>query len=178
MNLFLFIFWKYNFFFIKGEAKFKHHDDAIQAVARVGHGRVLVSDGKVINVERNTAGGFVRGHVSIETDGRILIIDFQNENLVARFDNGEIIATVPDLITLVEQESAEPLATEIIKYGYRVSVLVLPPPESLTTPHALEYVGLKAFGYEFPDYEYKPTHVPIQSVWDVFYKKSDGDVCH
>jgi DUF917 family protein len=125
----------------------------------------------VVNVERNTAGGFVRGHVSIETEGRILTIDFQNENLVARFDNGEIVASVPDLITLVEQDSAEPLATEIFKYGYRVSVLVLPAPEQLTTPQALQYLGLKAFGYDFPHYEYKPTHVPIKSVWDVFYKK-------
>ncbi len=161
----------------KGEAKFNHRDNAISAVAHVGHGRVLVSDGKVVNVERNTVGGFARGHVSIETAGRLLVIDFQNENLVARFDDGEIVASVPDLITIVEQDSAEPLATEIVKYGYRVSVLVLPAPEPLTTPEALQCVGLKSFGYEFPHYEYISTHVPIKSVWDVFYKK-DGDVKH
>lgn len=141
----------------------------------MGHGLVLISDGKVVNVERNTVGGFVRGSVSIETAGRLLIIDFQNENLVARFNDGEIVASVPDLITLVEQDSAEPLATEIVKYGYRVSVLVLPAPEQLTTSQALQHVGLKAFGYEFPDYEYIPKYVPIKSVWDVFYRK-DGDV--
>jgi DUF917 family protein len=89
---------------------------------------------------------------------------------VARFDDGEIIASVPDLITLVEQDSAEPIATEIVKYGYRVSVLVLPAPEPLTTPQALQRIGLKAFGYDFPHYEYKPSHAPIKSVWDVFYK--------
>lgn len=155
-----------------GEAKFNHREDAIEAVARVGHGRVLVSNGKVINVERNTSGGFARGHVLIETAGRVLRIDFQNENLLARFDDDQIVASVPDLITIVEQDSAEPLATEIIKYGYRVSVLVLPAPEPLTTPQALEFVGLKAFGYDFPDYEYTPTHAPINSVWDVFYNKS------
>ncbi|CAF1359231.1 unnamed protein product [Rotaria sordida] len=159
----------------KSEAKFNHRSDAIQAVARAGHGRVLVSDGKVISVERHTAAGFARGHLTIETVGRNLVIDFQNENLIARFDDGEILATVPDLITLVEQDSAEPVSTETIKYGYRVSVLVLPAPEAMTTPRALETVGIKAFGYDLPNYEYIPSHAPINSVWDVFYKK-DIDV--
>ncbi|CAF1059782.1 unnamed protein product [Rotaria sordida] len=159
----------------KSEAKFNHRSDAIQAVARAGHGRVLVSDGKVISVERHTTAGFARGHLTIETVGRNLVIDFQNENLIARFDDGEILATVPDLITLVEQDSAEPVSTETIKYGYRVSVLVLPAPEAMTTPRALETVGIKAFGYDLPNYEYIPSHAPINSVWDVFYKK-DIDV--
>ena len=154
----------------KGEAKFNHRIDTIQAVARADQGRILISDGKVINVERNTSGGFVRGQVFIETPERTLTIDFQNENLVARFDNGEIVASVPDLITIVEEDSAEPIATEIVRYGYRVSVLVLPPPESMTTPQALRHVGLKAFGYNFPNYEYTPSHSSIKSVWDVFYK--------
>ena len=155
----------------EGEAKFNHSKDAVQAVARAGHGRVLVSDGKIINVERNTSDGFVRGHVTIEMQKGNLIIDFQNENLVARLENGDVLAGVPDLITLVEQDTAEPLSTETIKYGYRVSVIVLPAPKLLTAPHVLEHIGTKAFGYEFPNYEYVPSYAPIQSVWDVFYKK-------
>ncbi len=154
-----------------GEAKFNNRTDAIQAVVRAGHGRILVSDGKVTSVERHTTDGFARGHVTIETAGKILMIDFQNENLIVRSEDGEVLAAVPDLITLVEQESAEPLSTETIKYGYRVSVLVLPAPEPMTTPQALEIVGLKAFGYDIPNYNYIPTHAPIKSVWDVFYKK-------
>ena len=151
-----------------GHAKFNHPCDAIEAVARAGHGRILLSDGKVTSVERQTAGGFVRGRVTIEVNGRLVLIDFQNENLVVRDESGEVLATVPDLITLVEQDSAEPLATETIKYGYRVSVLILPAPQPLTTPHVLQHLGPKAFGYDFPDFEYKPFHAPIPSVWDVF----------
>ncbi|CAM4750368.1 unnamed protein product [Rotaria magnacalcarata] len=158
-----------------GEAKFNHRIDAIQAVARAGQGRILISDGKVINVERHTSGGFVRGHVFIEIEDRTLIIDFQNENLVARYDNGDIAASTPDLITLVEEDSAEPLATEIVKYGCRVSVLVLPAPEPMTTLQALQYVGLQAFGLDFPNYAYTPSHVSIKSVWDVFYKRHDDN---
>lgn len=160
-------------YFNVGEAKFNHRTNAIEAVAHAGHGRVLVSDGKVTNVERHTAAGFVRGHVSIETNGRTLIIEFQNENLLARYNDGEIVASTPDIITLVEQDSAEPLATEIVKYGYRVSVLVLPVPESMTTPQALNHVGLQAFKYNLENYTYTPSHTSIKSVWDVFYEKNN-----
>ena len=155
--------------FQTGQAKFNHRTQAIEAVARAGHGRVLISDGKVTSVERHTTGGFVRGSLTIETARRVLTIDFQNENLVARFEDGEILASVPDLITLVEQDSAEPLSTETVKYGYRVSVLVLPAPKPLTTPRALQSLGLQAFGYDYPHYKYVSSPVPIVSVWDVFY---------
>jgi len=100
-----------------------------------------------------------------------LTIDFQNENLVARYAD-EVIASVPDLITLVEQDSGEPLSTETVKYGCRISVLVLPAPESMTTPEALKYVGPKVFGYDHQYDTQSFLRSPIQSVWDVFYNKS------
>jgi DUF917 family protein len=83
-----------------------------------------------------------------------------------------VIASVPDLITLVEQDSGEPLSTETVKYGCRISVLFLPAPESMVTPEALKYVGPNAFGY---DHQYDPqsfARPPLKSVWDVFYNKS------
>ncbi|CAF4709260.1 unnamed protein product [Rotaria sp. Silwood1] len=152
-----------------GEAKFNNHNNVIQAVAQAGHGWIVISDGKVIGVERNTGSGFVRGHVIIDVEGKILTIDFQNENLVARFED-KVIASVPDLITLVEQDSGEPLSTETVKYGCRISVLVLPAPEAMTTLESLKYVGPRAFGY---DHDYIPPsyHVPIKSVWDIYYNK-------
>ena len=154
-----------------GRAKFSHPTDAIQAVAEAGQGRVLVSNGKVVGVERYTTTGFARGHVKIETEGRLLIIDFQNENLIAQFDDGEVIASVPDLITLVEQDSGEPLSTETVKYGCRISVLLLPAPEPMTTEQALKHVGPQAFGYETHQYESMANLVPLKSVWDLFLSK-------
>ncbi|CAF3998551.1 unnamed protein product [Rotaria sordida] len=154
---------------ILGKAKFSNHNNAIQAVAQAGHGRIVVSDGKVVSVERNTGAGFVRGHVIIDVEGRMLTIDFQNENLMARFED-KVIASVPDLITLVEQDSSEPLSTETVKYGCRISVLVLPAPEAMTTQEALNYVGPSAFGYNH-DYIPPSYHVPVKSVWDVYYNK-------
>ena len=146
----------------------------IGAVVRAGNGRILISDGKVTNVERYTSSGFARGHVEIDTTaGKLITIDFQNENLVARCGD-EILASVPDLITLVEQDSGEPLSTETVKYGCRVSVLLLPAPESMTTPQALKYVGPAVFGY---NHEFDMQLLPrsaIQSVWDVYYEKSSA----
>jgi len=62
--------------------------------------------------------------------GATLTIDFQNENLIARqqgSDGGErILAVVPDLICIVDSETAAPVTTEVLRYGLRVTVLGIP----------------------------------------------------
>ena len=65
-----------------------------------------------------------------------------------------MVACVPDLICIAEQESGEPIATEEVRFGVRVAVLVLPAAPPLTTPQALTVVGPEAFGYT--DYKYTP----------------------
>ena len=85
---------------------------------------------------------------SAPTPAASLRIDFQNENLIARTDEGEILAVVPDLICLVDEDSAEPITTEIVRYGLRVVVLGIPAPEMLKTPEALAVIGPEAFGYD------------------------------
>ena len=52
-------------------------------------------------------------------------IQFQNENLMASRD-GEIVVSVPDLITMVEEDTGEPITTEQLRYGFRVIVLGMP----------------------------------------------------
>jgi DUF917 family protein len=81
-----------------------------------------------------------------------LRIEFQNENLIARRD-GEVLATVPDLITLVTEEEGEPIGTEVLRYGLRVAVLGMPCAPHLQTEAALRNVGPRAFGY---DVDYTP----------------------
>ena len=65
-----------------------------------------------------------------------------------------VLAVVPDLICLVDADSAEPITTEIVRYGLRVVVLGIPAPPQLRTPEALVFVGPAAFGY--PDVPYSP----------------------
>lgn len=131
------------------------HADPVEAVLAVTRGVVLL-EGKITDVERRTAKGFARGHVDVggtgTDDGKRMRIQFQNENLVAELDGG-IVATVPDLICIVAQDDAEPITTELLRYGYRVVVLVIPAQPLLCTAEALAVVGPAAFGYDVP---YRP----------------------
>ena len=122
----------------------------VDAALSVSGGQRLFH-GKIVDVERRLLGGFARGLLQLEGSGpdagRALRIDFQNENLIARTDEGEILAVVPDLICLADEDSAEPITTEIVRYGLRVVVLGIPAPEMLKTPESLAVVGPAAFGY-------------------------------
>ncbi len=125
--------------------------DPIGAALGVAGGRVLLR-GKIVDVERRTTQGFARGRVRIagagEDEGRELAIDFQNEHLVAREPGGRVAASVPDLVCIVASDDAEPIGTELLRYGYRVTVLGLPAHPLLRTPEALAVIGPRAFGYD------------------------------
>jgi hypothetical protein len=135
----------------------ERHLDPIDAALGVTGGETLFR-GKITDVERLMIGGFARGKIELDgsgdDSGRHLSINFQNENLVARTSAGEILCSVPDLICIVDAETAEPITTEILRYGLRVAVLGIPAPAMIATPEALAVVGPAAFGY--PDVEYKP----------------------
>ncbi|MEL6185514.1 MAG: DUF917 domain-containing protein [Myxococcota bacterium] len=114
-----------------------------------------VFEGKIADLRRTTEGGFNVGYATLESSrgsSRTLEIIFQNENLVAR-ENGELRAIVPDLITVVDQENAEPIPTESLRYGQRVKVIAAAAPAPLTTPRALEFIHPRCFGL---DEEYIP----------------------
>jgi hypothetical protein len=113
------------------------------------HSKMLF-DGKITDVRRETARGFNIGHLHIaDLGGRdeCMSIEFQNENLVARV-NGAAVAIVPDLITVVDRETGEPVTTEALKYGQRVKVIGASAAPVMRTPRALTVFGPRAFGLE------------------------------
>mgnify|MGYP000306535664 CR=1 FL=1 len=55
-------------------------------------------------------------------------------------------AVVPDLVTIVDSETAHAIPTERLAYGQRVSVIACEAPPALTTPEALAIVGPDQFG--------------------------------
>ena len=133
------------------------HGNPVDAALAVAGGRRLFH-GKIVDVERRLVGGFARGVLLLDGAGpdakRRLRIDFQNENLIARDGDGDVLAVVPDLICIVDEDTAEPITTEIVRYGLRVVVLGIPAPAMLKTQEALRVIGPAPFGY--PDVAYKP----------------------
>jgi uncharacterized protein len=109
-------------------------------------------DGKVVDVERRTVGGFARGTATIEgtggDGGRTLVLEIQNENLVAR-EEGRVVASVPDLITVIDSESANTVTTERLRYGQRVSAIAFPCDPIWRTAGGIALAGPRAFGYDF-----------------------------
>lgn len=113
-----------------------------------------IFDGKIVDVERETRGGFSVGRIVIEGFGgeEQMELEFQNENLIARV-GGQVRAMVPDLITVMDRETADSIVTERLKFGQRVKVVGAAAPAVLRTERALKVVGPSAFG--FPD-AYRP----------------------
>ncbi|MGH8879743.1 MAG: DUF917 domain-containing protein [Stackebrandtia sp.] len=139
----------------------EHNRDPIAALAtalgttQYEHLRVLFR-GKISDVERRTEAGFARGNASaVSFDGEHrLELTFQNENLVALVD-GEPVCVVPDLICVLDTDTAEPITTENLRYGQRVVVVGISTPGLMRTPEALEVFGPAAFGlpHEFRSVE-------------------------
>jgi uncharacterized protein len=119
-------------------------------IAEIGAFRLV--SGKVSDVERRTTSGFVRGSVVIEglgeDAGRLIRLELQNENLVA-LERGRVLASVPDLISVLDSETADAIATERIRYGQRVTVIAFGCDPVWRTERGIAVTGPRAFGYDF-----------------------------
>lgn len=118
------------------------------------HARVLY-DGKIVDVRRETRAGFNFGNITLAGAGARqgeFQVRFQNENLLAVL-NGSVQAMTPDVITLVDRDSLEPITNERLKYGQRVKVIGMSVPAIMRTPQALATFGPRAFGL---DLDYTP----------------------
>jgi uncharacterized protein len=126
--------------------------EPVTAVAAELDAAVLIT-GKISDLDRRTVGGFVRGSVTIAgvggDRGRLQRLELQNENLIV-LEDGEVIASVPDLITIVDAETGHAITTEMLRFGQRVSVLAWAADPIWRTPRGLELAGPRAFGYDLP----------------------------
>lgn len=118
---------------------------------------VRLFEGRVMDVDRRTEGGFARGSCIIQglgsDEGNQIILEFQNEFLLAKTGDGTPRAITPDLICLLDLETGQPITTEQLRYGFRVIVFGLPCNPQWRSEHGLELVGPKYFGY---DVDYQP----------------------
>ncbi|CDK26234.1 unnamed protein product [Kuraishia capsulata CBS 1993] len=146
----------------------------IDAVGGCESGKCIFK-GKIVRVEKKLFKGHVYGEIDIENDDRseTLTIPFKNENIYCEkaLDGvKEIVASVPDLISVNDKDTGEALGTQDYRYGLLVFVLVIAPSNRWTdTKRAIENGGPKGFGYEF---DYKPSgkYTMPTSVIEEYYK--------
>jgi len=111
--------------------------------------------GKIVDIRREfgseTTKGFTLGKVVMEGidsyKGSVAELDFQNEWLILRVD-GEVRCLPPDLIAILDSETGEPIRTDIMKYGYRGTIVLIPAHERMRTEKGIELFGPRHFGYE------------------------------
>lgn len=130
------------------------HGDPLRALEEalrpsIYSGPRLLFQGKIDDVFRRTTEGFVKGHTTIRpfSGGEPMRIQFQNEHLIAEVGD-QVLAVVPELICILEADSGEPITTESMRYGQRVQVVGITPPEIMRTAEALRVFGPRAFGFD------------------------------
>ena len=141
-----------------GEAIMAAPHDPVDALIAAARGFRLIT-GKVMDVERSTSGGFTRGSVVVQgldgDAGRLVRLELQNEHLVA-LERGQVLASVPDVITVLDTQTAEAIGTERIKYGQRVTVIAFACAPVWRTGAGIAAAGPRVFGY---DVDYVPVEV-------------------
>ncbi len=115
--------------------------------------------GSVSDMSTSVVGGYDVGRAEIAplVEGNpSLEIDIKNEYLTAKRD-GKLLASVPDLICILDSETAEPINAERLRFGQRVSVFAVGCPQHYRTDQALKVVSPRCFGFDF-DY------VPLEKI--------------
>lgn len=115
--------------------------------------------GKVIDSATRIVGGYDIGEATIapfDGEGAPLKINIKNEYLLAQIE-GRTLASVPDLITILDYETSTPINAERLRFGQRVSVFGVGCPKFYRSARALEFVAPRCFGFEL-DY------VPIEAL--------------
>lgn len=136
-------------------------ENAVDAVLNIVGGHRLIS-GKIIDIERTTNGGFVTGgvileklkHAPLQVDYDNVYVHFQNELLLAHkgktaqaISEQNLLASTPDLISILDHESGHPITTEQLRYGQRVDLIAYPCDSKWRSPKGIDVVGPKYFGY-------------------------------
>lgn len=124
----------------------------------------ILGEGKIINVSRVLKTGHSYGVLEVKGTlsggSRALIkVPFKNENAfveaISPQGNVSILASVPDLIAVIDAETGAGLGTPEYKYGLKVVIIAIAAsPRWTDTERGLEIGGPGSMGFE--NIEYKP----------------------
>lgn len=137
------------------------------------YGSIIIA-GLTTDEEDETASANVKRMPAVVSTGTVTI-PFKNENIYAEHtaEDGtkSIIASVPDLICVLDTASGRSLGVPEFKYGYRVTVLgITCSPRWSDTEMGLKIGGPIAFGYDIP-YKALGEYVEPKSVIEEFAPK-------
>jgi len=118
--------------------------------------------GTISDVELKSEGGFDFGITHIDGTeayaAKSVTIGFQNENMLLRSDSGQVMVTVPDLITLVDVETLEPLTNADTRTGQHVAVFGATAPANwLKRP-----MGFECWKHILEKFDYDGDYVPVK----------------
>lgn len=144
----------------------KLHEDPIEEIVKIVGG-YKVFKGKIVDISREFGAektkGFSMGRLTLEGlddyKGEKAFVDFQNEWLRLEI-SGKTVCLPPDLILILDSETGEPIRTDIVKYGYRGTIVVVPADEKMRTEMGIKTFGPKYFGY---DEDYVPVEELVSS---------------
>ncbi|GBL05249.1 hypothetical protein [Glaciecola sp. KUL10] len=135
------------------EKAIQNKQDIAQALAIACNGKVLCRG--TVNTSRFVSNeGFTTGTICIDVkdinsmvsqSAETCEIEVKNENMRVKID-GEIVVTIPELITCIDLTNQCVLTNPIIPNHAQVAVLILPAPHAFTSEK-----GLSVFGPEYLD---------------------------
>ena len=114
----------------------------------------LLYTGKVTDKSTRIVDGYDIGEAIIESfdnSNAPLCISIKNEYLLATLKDGDdekVLASVPDLIVMLDYETSTPINAERLKYGQRVAVFAVGCPDFFRSEKALEAVAPRCFGFD------------------------------
>lgn len=120
-------------------------EDSIVQVLRSTAGREYAR-GVIVSIDHTLENGFLMGRVTIAGDDDTVVI-FKNE-YVAIERAGKIVATTPDIILVLDEQTGAAISTEALAHGIRVVVAALQAPALWRTPQGLALVGPQVFGIQ------------------------------
>lgn len=111
--------------------------------------------GKVIDKSTRIIGGYDIGEATLEDfddPTQRLSLNIKNEYLLARVGD-RVVASVPDLIVILDFETSTPINCERLRFGQRVGVFAVGCPEFYRSEAALRVTAPRSFGF---DIDYVP----------------------
>jgi uncharacterized protein len=106
-------------------------------------GATVLIEGRVTDLQRNSA--TIDGTAG--DSGRQVRVELQSQYLIA-LEDGAVRAAIPDLIVVLDAETATPIASDAMRRGDRVAVLAAPARDIWRTEQGLAVAGPRAFGYD------------------------------